>query len=577
MRPSLGTAVSFAQQPEIFTLATTTAPGIAIIGGRNGQNSHAGVGLSWGPWSLAKGDFRLRFASGPLAAIYDLSPDWCYGPWHDYAADMAAVTTLLVVAPAPARAQLFDDLFPFFQRNNRRGWFAPPEREERAPDYSKAPAPKKTDAVPQTQIMVFGDSMADWLAYGLEQAYTDTPEIGILRRHRTLSGLIRIEARNDPRGEYPDWPLAAKEMIAAQKPKFVVMMIGMNDRRQIKEAPQAVRAKPVASANPDANDPAARELDTPEPAAAAAPEPPARGTKTFEFGTDGWSEAYIRRIDDTIAALKTSGVPIFWVGLPQLRGQRTAADIPFLNDLYRSRADKGGIVYVDVWDGFVDEDGRFTQSGPDFEGQTRRLRSGDGVYFTQAGARKLAHFVEREIERWLSARAVTVALPVEDPKAEAPAASEVAPAAASGKAGLFKARPLSGPTVPLIAEASSESEELLGGKPRPAVTDAVASKVLVKGEAMPVPAGRADDFAWPRRTVAPCGKDPVVATTDLPMTPMVAERGSAPAAAAPAESAAVAAAAPAASQPRRVRAAEYQQNFFHRQQFNFFPFLFGGR
>jgi hypothetical protein len=38
-----------------------------------------------------------------------------------------------------------------------------------------------------------------------------------------------------------------------------------------------------------------------------------RGAKTFEFRTDAWSEAYIRRIDDTIAALKTAGVPIFWV------------------------------------------------------------------------------------------------------------------------------------------------------------------------------------------------------------------------------------------------------------------------
>ncbi len=83
-------------------------------------------------------------------------------------------------------------------------------------------------------------------------------------------------------------------------------------------------------------------------------------------------------------------------------GGRAGADIPFLNDLYRSRADKAGIVYIDVWDGFVDEDGRFAQSGPDFEGQTRRLRAGDGVHFTQAGARKLAHFVEREIDRWLT-------------------------------------------------------------------------------------------------------------------------------------------------------------------------------
>jgi hypothetical protein len=113
------------------------------------------------------------------------------------------------------------------------------------------------------------------------------------------------------------------------------------------------------------------------------------------------------------------------------------------------------------------------------------------------------------------------------------------------------------------------------------VTDAVATKVLVKGEAMPVPAGRADDFAWPRRTVAPVGADPVVATTDLPMTPMVTERGTAPAsataaAAAPATTTA-AAAAPAQRPPVRVRAADYRQYRPERQQqFNFFPFLFGG-
>jgi uncharacterized protein len=502
------------------------------------------------------------------------------------AAEMAAVTALLVVAPAPAGAQLFDDRFPFFGRNSRRGWFDPPEREDRSPppDFSKAPAPKKTDAAPQTPIMVFGDSMADWLAYGLEQAFADTPEIGILRRHRTSSGLIRTEVKNDPRGEYPDWPLAAKEMIAVQKPKFVVMMIGLNDRKQIKEAAQPVRAKPAVPATPEAIDPASRELDVAEPRPApeaAAPDTPGPGgTRTYEFRSDAWSEAYIRRIDDTIAALKTAGVPIFWVGLPPLRGGRVAADIPFLNDLYRSRADKAGIVYVDVWDGFVDEDGRFALSGPDFEGQTRRLRAGDGVHFTQAGARKLAHFVEREVERWLSARAVTVALPVDEPKA-APAAPEIAPAAAPGKAGPSKARPLAGPAMPLIADASGEADELLGGKARPAVTDAVATKVLVKGDAMPAPAGRADDFAWPRRTVAPVGADPVVATTDLPMTPMVTERGTAPAsatAAAAAPTTTVAAAAPAAPKPpRRVRAAEYTQYRPERQQqFNFFPFLFGG-
>ena len=71
----------------------------------------------------------------------------------------------------------------------------------------------------------------------------------------------------------------------------------------------------------------------------------------------------------------------------------------YLDDLYRARAEKAGINYIDVWDGFVDESGRFTSQGPDFEGQTRRLRAGDGVHFTKAGARKLAHYLEREIRR----------------------------------------------------------------------------------------------------------------------------------------------------------------------------------
>src|SRR5215467_13071134 len=317
--------------------------------------------------------------------------------------------------------------------------------------------------------------MADWLGYGLELAYADTPELGVLRRHRTNSGLIRTEVRSDPRGDYPDWPQAARDLIAAQKPKFVLMMIGVNDRRPFRETGPAVQTSRAAKpAQPPAADPASLELDKPaadkarEIKAATAPEPAApAGNRTLEFRSDAWGEAYSRRIDDTIAALKTSGVPVFWVGLPPLRGQKAAADIPFLNDLYRSRADKAGILYIDVWDGFVDEDGRYAQFGPDLEGQTRRLRTGDGVYFTQAGARKLAHYVEREVQRWLSTRAAPVAVSIpEEPKVETPAAP--------GRPGPH-ARPLAGPAVPLVTERGSETDDLLGGNARQLPNDAMAA------------------------------------------------------------------------------------------------------
>src|SRR5208282_6125568 len=117
-------------------------------------------------------------------------------------------------------------------------------------------------------------------------------------------------------------------------------------------------------------------------------------------------------------ALKTKGVPIIWVGLPALKGTKSTGEMGYLDELYRERAEKAGITYVDIWDGFVDEQGRFALQGPDFQGQTRRLRTPDGVHFTKPGAVKLASYVDRELRRVMN-RAVPVALP--GPEDAAPA------------------------------------------------------------------------------------------------------------------------------------------------------------
>jgi hypothetical protein len=221
-----------------------------------------------------------------------------------------------------------------------------------------------------------------------------------------------------------------------------------------------------------------------------APEPSRPGN--FEFRSERWNELYNKRIDDMIAALKSKGVPVIWVGLPPVRGPKSMADTSYLNDLYRARAEKAGIIYVDVWDGFVDESGKFAPQGPDVEGQIRRLRTGDGVHFTKAGARKLAHYVEREIRRVMSTRPIPVALPSDEP-AQAPSATL--------RPGIPATRPLAGAVVPLTANASTPaSDELLGGGgSRPTTADPVAARVLVKGEPIAPPKGRADEFIWPPR------------------------------------------------------------------------------
>jgi hypothetical protein len=179
----------------------------------------------------------------------------------------------------------------------------------------------------------------------------------------------------------------------------------------------------------------------------------------------------------------------------------------YLNDLFRTRAERAGITYIDVWDGFVDENGRYVVHGPDFEGQTRRLRVSDGVHFTKAGARKLAHYVERELRRVMTRGVGAIALPASEPTPQTPTAQP----------GMPMTRPLVGPVLPLTATTTG-GQGLLGSYDTSiAVRQPLATRTLVNGEPLTPPAGRSDDFRWPRRGVAPFGTDPAVATTTDPI------------------------------------------------------------
>jgi uncharacterized protein len=473
-----------------------------------------------------------------------------------------AVTIALVIGiVGPASAQFFNFGGP--QRPAQRGgfggggggWFGgdffTPFQPSQAPkrvyqDFSKAPPPERRAdaAVPERNVLVLGDGMADWLGYGLEDAYTEQPDMGVIRKAKNTSGLIKYQPKGDP----VDWAAAAKGILATEKPDVIVVMLGLNDRVSLREpAPDKTdkpaekktdkkdaRAKPDAKPDAkadgktdanktDANKADAKPVDgkpqtkpdgSPDTAAkpddkpvdselpqddadnsdavpVIAPEKSARSPNgIYEFREDRWVELYTKKIEEMIAVLKSKGVPVVWVGLPAVRGPKGTSDMLFLDSLYRDVSGKAGITYVDVWDGFVDEAGRFLQKGPDFEGQIRQLRAYDGVFFTKPGARKLAHYAEREITRLLAGRSAPITLPTE------PATPD-----ANAVPGQPAPRPLAGPILPLVAS-SVGTDQLLGGPgTRPAAVDALAARTLVKGEALAPPAGRADDFAWPRREV----------------------------------------------------------------------------
>jgi hypothetical protein len=84
-----------------------------------------------------------------------------------------------------------------------------------------------------------------------------------------------------------------------------------------------------------------------------------------------------------------------------MNNERLTADLLDFNEIYKQAAAETGAAYVDTWEAFADDRGRFSSYGPDINGQVVRLRAGDGVHFTRAGSRKLAYFVEGDIRRTL--------------------------------------------------------------------------------------------------------------------------------------------------------------------------------
>src|SRR6516164_9219398 len=113
---------------------------------------------------------------------------------------LAIAAGMLLAVVGPTSAQFFN--FGGYQQQPQRGggwfgggWFGndtfdpfhprpPPPRQARPPvreDFSRAPPPEKRETAAERHILVLGDGMADWLAYGLEDAYAEQPDMGVIR------------------------------------------------------------------------------------------------------------------------------------------------------------------------------------------------------------------------------------------------------------------------------------------------------------------------------------------------------------------------------------------------------------
>ena len=200
----------------------------------------------------------------------------------------------------------------------------------------------------QYRMVVFGDSLGDGIFSGLYRAFKEEANVEVVKKSRVSTGFVRTDRYN--------WNTQVGNILNREKVHIAVVMVGANDV-------QAIRFK----------------------------------RKWHKLGSDGWRELYGGRIDRFIKSLKGSNAAVYWVGLPIMRKTKFNTNMQVMNEIFREKAFLNGVKFVDTWNGFVDEFGRYSAYGPDLNGQVRKLRAPDGVHFTPRGYRKLAHFVERVI------------------------------------------------------------------------------------------------------------------------------------------------------------------------------------
>jgi len=306
----------------------------------------------------------------------------------------------------------------------------------RAPTAALPPAkPTVEKAVGATRLAVFGDSMAIDLSKALERFYADDPNLVVINHGVGDSGFVRED--------FFDWDRAIGEKIAANSFDLAVVMIGVNDRQEI-------------NANGE----------------------------SYKSLTDPWKAIYQQRLTGFLNQLRAANKPVIWVGLPPMSKTEYSTALTQVSAIQRLASFSGGAEFVDIYERFLGEDGKFSSYGPDVNGQSARMRKDDGIHFSTAGSDKLAFYLNQSIRNFYRGGGVTVE--VADPLVGTDAGAMVRlPYQGLGQVRLLE---VAGAVIPL-SRAPNRAGELLTAASLPAPVPSFTLEQL-----MTAPIGRVDAF-----------------------------------------------------------------------------------
>jgi len=354
----------------------------------------------------------------------------------DVAPALAQSPDTMLMAQAQKRRTLFDLLFG--EEETKPAPVQQPQRTTRqqAPAASlPPPKPQVEKSADATRLAVFGDSLAIDLSKALERHYAEDANLVVINQGVSSSGFVR--------DDFFDWNKALAEQIAADSFDMAVVIIGINDRQEIR----------------------------------------AEG-ETYSSLTEGWTAEYQARLTRFLGQLRAARKPVIWVGLPPMSKASYSAAISQIANVQRLATFSGGAEYVDIYERFLGEDGKYSSYGPDVNGQNARMRKDDGIHFATAGSDKLAFYLSQSIRTFYRGGGVVSA--VADPLLGTDAAAMVRPP----YQGLGQTRLLeiAGAVIP-ISRVPARSDDLLISSGAPAAPAPFTLEAL-----MSAPIGRVDAF-----------------------------------------------------------------------------------
>lgn len=271
-----------------------------------------------------------------------------------------------VQRPKKKRKTLMDMLFGNDEQEDEKAVVEKPIVKVKPKVADLPPAKPKIEKAPgATRLAVFGDSMATDVAKALDRFYAEDPNLAIIDQSVGDSGIVRTD--------YFDWPKKIGEKITENGFDIAVIIVGINDRQKM-----SIDGKSYSSLSPE------------------------------------WLAGYSARVQSIVQQLRAANKPTIWVGLPPMEAPKFGQTMIQVNEIDRLAAFGGGAEFLDIFEKFATEEGKYTRNGPDLNGNNVRMRKDDGIHFSTAGADKLAFYLSQSLRNYYRGGG-TVGVAVADP------------------------------------------------------------------------------------------------------------------------------------------------------------------